>query len=169
MILKEILERQSVREYTEKEIEDEKLTDVLEAGRLAPSANNIQPWRFIVVKDAQTRARIARPTTWARFIADAPVLIVACKVCDSYNMGGWFDSAVLDIGIAVDHMTLQAVHLGLGTCWVGDFNEKIVKQELEIPDNIRVAALLTVGYPKSGRASRKLRRPLSEVVSFERF
>ncbi|RLD15451.1 MAG: nitroreductase [Caldiserica bacterium] len=169
MILKEILERYSVRKYLDKDVEEEKLREVLEAGRLAPSACNYQPWKFIVVRDKETRRKIAEPTTWGKFIAEAPVLIVACKVRDGFPMGYWFDSAVLDIGIAVDHMTLQATHLGLGTCWIGDFNEKIVKELLKIPENVRVVTLLTLGYPKEKKVPKKRRKPFDEVVSFEKF
>ena len=169
MILKEIVERYSVRKYLDKDVEEEKLREVLEAGRLAPSACNYQPWKFIVVRDEETRKKIAEPTTWAKFIAEAPVLIVACKVRDGFLMGGWYDSAILDIGIAVDHMTLQATHLGLGTCWIGDFNEKLVKELLEIPENVRVVALLTLGYPREKKIPKKKRKPFEEVVSFEKF
>ena len=169
MILKEIVERYSVRKYLDKDVEEEKLREVLEAGRLAPSACNYQPWKFIVVRDKEIRKKIAEPTTWAKFIAEAPVLIVACKVRDGFLMGGWYDSAILDIGIALDHMTLQATHLGLGTCWIGDFNEKLVKELLEIPENVRVVALLTLGYPREKKIPKKKRKPFEEVVSFEKF
>ena len=169
MILKEIVERYSVRKYLDKDVEEEKLREVLEAGRLAPSACNYQPWKFIVVRDKETRKKIAEPTTWAKFIAEAPVLIVACKVRDGFLMGGWYDSAILDIGIALDHMTLQATHLGLGTCWIGDFNENLVKELLEIPENVRVVALLTLGYPREKKIPKKKRKPFEEVVSFEKF
>ncbi|HDL50818.1 MAG TPA: nitroreductase, partial [Firmicutes bacterium] len=91
------------------------------------------------------------------------------KVRDGFPMGYWFDSAVLDIGIAVDHMTLQATHLGLGTCWIGDFNEKIVKELLKIPENVRVVALLTLGYPREKKIPKKKRKPFEEIVSFEKF
>ena len=169
MILKEIVERYSVRKYLDKDVEEEKLREVLEAGRLAPSACNYQPWKFIVVRDKETRKKIAEPTTWAKFIAEAPVLIVACKVRDGFLMGGWYDSAILDIGIALDHMTLQATHLGLGTCWIGDFNEKLVKELLEIPENVRIVALLTLGYPREKKIPKKKRKPFEEVISFEKF
>ncbi|MCD6168032.1 MAG: nitroreductase family protein [Caldisericia bacterium] len=169
MILKEVVERYSVRKYLDKDVEEEKLREVLEAGRLAPSACNYQPWKFIVVRDKEIRKKIAEPTTWAKFIAEAPVLIVACKVRDGFLMGGWYDSAILDIGIALDHMTLQATHLGLGTCWIGDFNEKLVKELLEIPENVRVVALLTLGYPREKKIPKKKRKPFEEVVSFEKF
>jgi nitroreductase len=169
MVLSEILNRYSVREYLDKEIENEKLKDILEAGRLAPSANNAQPWKFIVVKSHEKKQKIADHTTWGKFIPKAPVLIVACKTRDNWMMGGWFDSAVLDIGIAVDHMTLQATHLGLGTCWIGDFNESLVKELLNIPKNIRVATLLTVGYPSRTVSPRKNRDSFSDIVSYEEY
>jgi nitroreductase len=169
MVLKEILNRYSVREYLDREIEEEKLRDILEAGRIAPSANNAQPWKFIAVKSLEKRQKIAERTTWGKFIADAPVLIVACKTQDSWMMGGWFDSAVLDIGIAVDHMTLQATHLGLGTCWIGDFDESLVKKLLNVPKDIRVVTLLTVGYAAREVSPRKNRDSFSDIVSYEEY
>ena len=109
-------------------------------------------------------------TRWGKHIAKAPVLIVACKVRDGFLMGGWFDSAVLDIGIAVEHMALQAVHLDLGACWVGDFREDVVKETLEIPQDVRVVALLTIGYPAEDKDYKpRGRKPFSEIVSFEKF
>jgi nitroreductase len=84
-------------------------------------------------------------------------------------MGRWYDSAVLDIGIAFDHMTLQAVHLGLGTCWIGAFKENEVKKILKIPDEIKVAALLTLGYPKDASIVKKIRKPIEEIVSYKKY
>lgn len=169
MILKEILNRYSVRKYKSDDVSDELITELIEAARLAPSANNKQPWKFIVVRDYQKRKRIGEPTTWAKFIMDAPVLIVGCITSQNFKMGGWYDSSILDIGIAMEHIALQATHLGLGTCWIGDFNEKLVKEVLEIPENIRVAALLTVGYPLEERIPEKKRKPLSEILSYEKY
>ncbi len=169
MILKEILERYSVRKYKNDDVSDELIKELLEAARLAPSANNKQPWKFIVVKDFDKRKRIGEPTTWAKFIMNAPVLIVGCVTTQSFKMGGWYDSSILDIGIAMEHIALQATHLGLGTCWIGDFDEKLVKEVLEIPENVRVAALLTVGYPLDDKIPEKKRKPLSEIISYEKY
>jgi nitroreductase len=169
MILKEILERYSVRKYKKDDVSDDLIKEVIEAARLAPSANNKQPWKFIVVKDPEKRRKIGEPTTWAKFIKDAPVLIVGCVTEKSFKMGGWYDSSILDIGIAMEHIALQATHLGLGTCWIGDFDEKLVKELLEIPDDIRVAALMTLGYPLENRIPEKKRKQLSEILSFEKF
>jgi nitroreductase len=169
MILKEILKRKSVRSYLDRPVEDEKLNEVLEAGRLAPSASNIQPWKFIVVKDKETRDKLAIACKNQKFVEEAPIVIAACIISKGYDMGKWYDSAVLDIGIALDHMTLQAAHLDLGTCWIGAFFEDKIKKILEIPDNIRVAALLTLGYPKDPTSVKKNRKPIEEIVSFEKY
>ncbi|NCO28224.1 MAG: nitroreductase [Caldiserica bacterium CG02_land_8_20_14_3_00_36_38] len=169
MILEEILKRKSVRSYLDKPVKEEKLNEVLEAGRLAPSACNIQPWKFIVVKGKKRREKLAIACKNQKFVGEVPVIIAACIVSKGYNMGGWYDSAVLDIGIAFDHMTLQAVHLGLGTCWIGAFKENKVKKILEIPDEIKVAALLTLGYPKDPTEVKKNRKPIEEIVSYKKY
>ena len=165
MLLEEIIKRKSVRAYMNKEVEKELLFEVLEAGRLAPSALNIQPWKFIVITDRNLREKLMVACDNQKFVGEASVVITACIVSKGYNMGGWYDSAILDIGIALDHMTLEAVHLGLGTCWIGDFNEESVKKLLHIPHKVRLAALLTLGYPKI----KKSRKPLDEIVSYEKY
>ncbi|MGB9749593.1 MAG: nitroreductase family protein [Caldisericia bacterium] len=113
--------------------------------------------------------KIGEPTTWAKFILDAPILIVGCVTEKSFKMGGWYDSSILDIGIAMEHIALQATHLGLGTCWIGDFDEKLVKKVLEIPEEIRVASLMTLGYPLDNKIPEKRRKELSEILSFEKY
>lgn len=169
MLLEEIIKRKSVRAYMNKEVEKELLLEVLEAGRLAPSALNIQPWKFIVITDRNLREKLAVACNNQKFVGEAPVVITACIVSKGYNMGGWYDSAILDIGIALDHMTLEAVHLGLGTCWIGDFNEESVKKLLDIPHNVRLPALLTLGYSKDSSIIKKSRKPLDEIVSYEKY
>jgi len=84
-------------------------------------------------------------------------------------MGGWYNSNILDLALALDHMTLQAAYLGLGTCWIGAFNEKEVKKLLDIPENVRVAAILTLGYPRNERVYEKDRKQLEELISLEKF
>ncbi len=169
MILKEILKRKSVRSYLDKDVGKAALNEVLEAGRLAPSACNIQPWKFIVVRDKGKREKISEACKGQDFIFAAPVIIVACLVSKGFEMGDWYDSGILDVGIALDHMTLQAVHLGLGTCWIGAFEEQTVKQILGIPETVRVVALLTLGYPRNDSFSQKDRKNLSEILSNEHF
>ncbi len=169
MILEEIIKRKSVRSYLDKEVEEAKIMEVIEAGRFAPSASNIQPWKFILTTDKDIRNELSIACNRQRFVAEAPVIITACVICRGYNMGGWYDSACLDIGIALDHMTLEAVHLGLGTCWIGAFSEERVKKILNIPGNIKVAALLTLGYPRDPSIIKKHRKPLEEILCREKY
>ena len=160
--------RRSVRAYQDKEIEEEKLNKVLEAGRLAPSASNRQEWKFIVVKDEQTRRKLGQAANGQGFVGEAPVVIVICATETQHIMSCGQPSYPIDLAIATDHMTLEAHELGLGTCWIGAFHEAKVKEILSIPDNIRVPILFPLGYP-SHKSFPKPRKNLSEVVSYEKY
>ena len=167
-VLKAIRSRRSIRAYDSREVEEDKLLRVLEAGRLSPSAGNRQEGRFIVIKDAKTRKLLSDVARNQRFVAEAPVVIAACAVDTEYIMLCGQSSYSIDTAIAVDHMTLQAVEEGLGTCWIGAFEEDKVKQILHIPDNVRVVALLPLGYPLviPNPTSRK---NLDETVMWEKW
>jgi nitroreductase len=169
MIIDAILKRHSVRAYKEDEVSKELLNEVIEAGRLAPSASNIQPWKFVIVEEKELRKELSKACNNQKFVAEAPVVIVGCIIVKGYSMGGSYDSAILDIGIALDHMTLQAASLGLGTCWIGAFNETEVKKLLQIPANVHVAVLLTLGFPKDSSMHNKCRKNVDEIVSYEKF
>lgn len=106
----------------DKPIEEAKLRVVLEAGRLAPSARNLQEWRFILVKDSDVRRKIGQAANGQEFVGDAPVVIVACAVTDLRVMSCGQLCYPIDVAIALDHISLVAVELGLGTCWIGAFN-----------------------------------------------
>ncbi|MEM2465923.1 MAG: nitroreductase family protein [Candidatus Bathyarchaeia archaeon] len=162
--------RRSVRAYQPTPVPKEKLLRVLEAGRLAPSASNIQPWHFIIVTDAEKRERLAK-APFARFLKEAPVVIVGCG--DQKASPKWF---IVDVAIAMQNMVLTATSMGFGTCWVGSFEENNVRQLLKIPENYRVVALLALGYPRrkfdlTGKVLHLIRRrkPLEKIVSFEEF
>ncbi|PIP11906.1 MAG: nitroreductase [bacterium (Candidatus Stahlbacteria) CG23_combo_of_CG06-09_8_20_14_all_40_9] len=163
-----IRERCSVRSYLDKPIKDEKLTLVLDAARLAPSARNNQNWKFIVVRNKKTRERLADAAANQRFIAEAPVVIAAVSTDPSYIMRCGVPAYAVDVAIAVDHMTLQAEELGLGTCWIGAFYQEKVKEILKIPDRYKVVALLPLGYP-THPCGEKHRKTLEEIVSHEKF
>ena len=160
--------RRSIRAYDPREVEEEKLVRVLESGRLSPSASNRQERRFIVIRDAGTRKALSEAARNQKFLADAPVVIAACSVEKEYVMSCGQLAYPIDTAIAVDHMTLQAVEEGLGTCWIGAFDEKKVKEILAIPDNVRVVALLPVGYP-SDIPGHTPRKSLAEIVMWERW
>ncbi|MDD1748787.1 MAG: nitroreductase family protein [Methanothrix sp.] len=157
--------RRSIRNFLERPVEEEKLLAVLEAGRLAPSARNMQDWRFIVVRDKAARQRLAEAARDQQFVAQAPVVIAACGTSDLVMTCGQ-PAYTIDVAIAVDHMTLAAASLHLGTCWIGAFHEDKVKEILGVPQEIRIVALLPLGYPAEQPFPRP-RKSLDEVLAWE--
>ncbi len=167
-VCKAIQSRRSIRAYDSREVEEEKLLRVLDAGRLSPSASNRQERRFIVIRDAGTRKLLSEAARNQKFVAEAPVVIAACSVESGYIMFCGQPAYTVDTAIAVDHMTLAAVEEGLGTCWIGAFDEKKVKEILNIPDHVRVVALLPLGYPSSVPPPAP-RKSLDEIVMLEKW
>ena len=167
-VMEAIKARRSVRNYKDMEIEEGKLEKVLEAGRLAPSAKNFQEWKFIVVNDKNTREKLAAAAKGQKFVGEAPVVIAACAAETEHVMSNGQLCYPIDLAIAVDHMTLKAVEEGLGTCWIGAFNEDEVKKILEIPHGVRVVALLPIGYP-GYVPSPTPRKPINEILSLEKW
>ena len=168
-VMDAIKTRKSVRAYLDRPVEDEKLNAVLEAARLAPSASNRQEWRFVIVRESATRKKLAEVAWGQSFVGEAPVLIVACAETDGHVMRCGQLCYPIDVAIALDHMSLAAVELGLGSCWIGLFDEKKVKELLHIPDEIRVVELMPLGYPSDPAAINKKRLPLDRIVKYERW
>ena len=164
-LMQAIRARRSIRNFLDKYVEEELLLAVLEAGRLAPSARNMQDWRFIVVRDAATRSLLAKAARGQEFVGQAPVVIAACGTSDLVMTCGQ-PAYAIDVAIALDHMTLAAASLGLGTCWIGAFYEDKVKEILGVPPEIRVVALLPLGYPAEEPGPRG-RKSLDEIVARE--
>ena len=150
-VMDAIRRRRSVRKYSERPIAEDVLARMCQAMRLAPSACNNQPWRFVVVTDETLRRSLAAASHGQAFIAEAPVVVVGVGLPDrAYrHMGGRGNSADVDVAIALDHLTLAAVAEGLGTCWIGAFNEEAVKKLLSVPPGAKVVALTPLGYPAS--------------------
>ena len=165
-----IEERKSVRSYKPQEIEEEKLNYILDAFRLAPSAKNLQPWKLIVVKNNKIIKDLAIACNNQTFLEESPVIIVACaNEQEAYGvMGGYMNSYPIDIALALEHLILAATEQGLGTCWIGAFKEQLVKDILGVPDEVRVVALTPLGYPLRD-ATRRGRKPLSEIVCYDRY
>jgi nitroreductase len=161
--------RKSVRAWIDKPVEDEQLNAVLEAARLAPSASNRQEWRFVVVRDPATRRQLAQAAGGQGFVGQAPVVIAACADTDGHLMKCGQASYPIDVAISLDHLSLAAVELGLGTCWVGHFDANQVKEILGIPHNIRVVELMPLGYPAEPEAVAKNRLSLDAIVKNERW
>jgi nitroreductase len=160
--------RRSVRAYKTAEVEDEKLKKVLEAARLSPSASNRQDWKFIVVRDPETRKKLVRAAFGQSFIGEAPVVIAACGTEPEAVMACGQPTYTVDVSIACALMILQACELGLGTCWIGAFKEDEVKKILKIPEPIRVVALISLGYPDEDPSQRS-RKDSDEIVCLEKF
>ena len=155
-LMESIRARRSIRKFQDRPVEEEKLLAVLEAGRLAPSAKNLQDWRSIVVRDNATRQRLAQAARDQQFVAQAPVVIAACKTSDLVMTCGQ-PAYVIDVAIAVDHMTLAAASLDLGTCWIGAFYEEKVREILSVPQGIGAAkAWMRLSLVSTGRASREI-------------
>jgi nitroreductase len=159
--------RRSVRHYQNKPVEHEKLNIILEAGRLAPSAKNLQEWCYIIVRDFELRQKLMQAAKGQRFVGEAPVVVACCaETNNDYRMSCGQLAYPIDVAISIDHMTLAAVEQGLGTCWVGAFYENEVKKILKTPPEIRVVELLTLGYA-ADTPRRKIRKPIEDMVKHE--
>ncbi len=167
---KVVKNRVSTREYKSDAITNEILDRVLDAARLAPSGKNGQPWRFIVVKNIETRKKLVGACRGQRFIQEAPVTIVACGYeSRAYKkMGGYWNSLPVDIGISLEHLMLAAEVEGLGTCWIGAFNEEEVRNLLDVPKEVKIVALTPIGYPDCKKRFNS-RKNLSEIVMYDKW
>ena len=159
-----ILSRRSIRSYETKDLPEEVLMQILEAGRQAPSAVNRQPIRFVVVNDNDMMKNLC-DNLINRFVKYAPVAIVGCADVKSLLTGKW---AVVDTTIAMQNMVIAAWSLGIGSCWVGGCNEKEIKKLLKIPDKWKFVALLTLGYPAEQPKPRK-KKQVEKLFSFNSF
>src|SRR5664279_1177820 len=173
-----IVSRQSDRKYSDNTVEKEKLDRIVEAGRMAPSACNAQPWKFIVVNDPELVMKIADAASakligMNNFVAQAPVIIVIVR--EKSNMSSKVgatiknkDYSLFDIGIATENICLQAEAEGIGSCIIGWFDEKIIRKLLEIPRAKRVELLITLGYSLSEQREKR-RKPVEEKVSYNKY
>ena len=163
-----ISQRRSVRAYKAIEVEEEKLKTILEAARLSPSASNRQDWKFIVARNKETKKKLAKAAFGQSFIGGAPVVLVACGTESKAIMACGQPTHTVDVSIACAFMILQACELGLGTCWIGAFEEDEVKKILEIPKSVRVVALIPLGYPDED-SSQRSRKDLDQISCYEKF
>ena len=174
-VLEAIRVRRSTRSYMSKPVEKAKLERILEAGRLAPSASNKQPWHFIVVTDPSVRTalRVAHERDpfykSTSHLLEAPVVIAACAdPSKAWVRRDGEEYWKVDISIALQNMVLCATEEGLGTCWIAAFNEDATRRVLNVPDGIRIVALTPLGYPAESRAATD-RKPLDEIVHNDRW
>ncbi len=153
--------RREIRDYLDKPIQDESLNRVLEAGRLAPSSKNSQPWHFVVIKNKETLRKISELTPTGAHIAKAPLAIAILM-----------DGAKLpevDGARAIQNMVLAAWDLGIGACWVTNFYDDAVKDLLGAPQRMKLVSVIPFGYPLDPKsAHKKMRKPLEEIVHYEK-
>jgi nitroreductase len=172
--------RQSVRKYSPRPVEYDKIQRCLQAAILAPSASNSQPWTFVVADRKEIKDKVARLTfdhlvKFNRFVPEAPVIVVIVleKPRLVTQVGGFVkrrEFPLIDIGIAAEHFCLQAVEEGLGTCMLGWFQEKPIKRLLKIPPQKRIGLIISAGYPPDDYSLReKIRKPFSEVVKYNSY
>lgn len=170
-VFETIKKRKSIRSYKPIPIPEESLIKVIEAARMTPSAGNIQPWHFIMIKDEDKRKRIAKGCRYGKFLSESPIIIVACG--NKKTSPHWY---VIDTAIALEHLVLAATDIGLGTCWIGNFNQEDIRKMLRIPKKFEVIALMALGYPykKVDIVARLLhlirpRKKINEILSLENY
>jgi len=177
-MLELIISRQSDRKYSDKPVEKEKLERIIEAGRMAPSACNAQPWKFIVVDDPSIRKKVAEAASakligMNTFVGQAPLLLVIVreKPNMSSKIGGTIknkDYSLIDIGIAAENICLQAKAEGIGSCIIGWFDERMLRKILNIPKTKRVELIISLGYSLSEQREKR-RKPADLTISYNKY
>ena len=169
-----ISERKSIRVYEKRDVKSWIVGEILDAGRLAPSAGNVQNWRFMVVRDKDIKNKIASASLKQYWMNTAPVFIVICsdntKVKSLYKKRGESLYGIQNCAVAATYMMLKAVDLGLGTCWVGAFNEGKVSDILRLDKSFVPQIILTLGYPEKSELNKQQKRhDLDKLVFFEKY
>ena len=174
-----VLHRESTRKYADKPVDKKLIEQIMEACRMAPSACNSQPWRFVIATDPEIKDELARAShgplmTFNKFASQAPVIaaIIAEKPNWLSRIGGNVkdkDFYLMDIGIVAEHFCLQAAELGLGSCMIGWFDEPRSRKILNVPENKRVLLLITLGYPAKDKRRKKIRKSNEDLYAFNSY
>ncbi|MCX6326316.1 MAG: nitroreductase family protein [Bacteroidia bacterium] len=177
-MLELIISRQSDRKYSDKPVEKEKLDRIIEAARMAPSANNEQPWKFVVVTEPELLSKIADAASaklvgMNMFVSQAPVMIVVVREKPDLpsKIGAIIknkDYSLIDIGIASENICLQAMAEGIGSCMIGWFDERMLRKLLAVPRSKRVELIITLGYSLSEKRKKK-RKPAEITISYNKY
>ncbi|MBS3737142.1 MAG: nitroreductase family protein [Candidatus Bipolaricaulota bacterium] len=171
MEVKEAIERRrSIRAYKDEEVPRSLLEDIMESVRMAPSASNRQDWKFIIIDDESTKDQIYEAANEQSFVREAPVVIAGVATEPDEMMSCEVSAGTVDLSIALDHLTLRAAEEGLGTCWIGAFDQEKAKEILEIPEDHKVISLMPLGYPTYDLTrEEKRRKKLEEIISYNKF
>ena len=160
--------RCSVRSYLNRPVEQEKLDRILDAARLAPSGSNRQPWKFVVVRDAETRKKLVLACSNQEFVGQAPVVIAGVGLMPDRVMSCGVPGDPVDVAIALEHVALAATSEELGTCWIGSFYQDQIRALLGIPANAKVIEVMTLGYPADNPRP-KTRKSMKELACYDRW
>ena len=161
--------RRSIRKYQNKQIENEILNKILEAARLGPSAANLQPCQLMVVTKPEVRENLRKAYNEDWFLKAPTIIVVCVNPKESWRRRDGEEFWKVDAAIAMQNMILTATELGLGTCWVVNFNEKEAKKALEVPKNFKVVAMTPLGYPDEKKEPVTDRKPLEETIHKEKW
>jgi len=171
-VLEAIKGRRSIRAFLNRDVSPEIVEKLVEAACWAPSAGNIQPWEFIIVRKPETKQKLVEAALGQTFIEEAPVVIVVCanenRSAQGYGVRGKTLYCLQDTAAAIQNIHLTAYSFGLGTCWIGAFKENEAKEILKIPNGIRPVAIIPVGYPAETPKPRN-RRPINQIIHYETF
>jgi len=171
-VFEAIKKRRSIRAYADEKVSEKDVERLIEAARCAPSAGNIQPWEFVIVKDMETKRKLSDAALNQTFIEKAPVVIVVCadlnRSSRGYGSRGENLYSIQDTAAATENILLAAQELGLATCWVGAFHEKEVAKAVKAPRNLRPVAIVPVGHPAE-RPAASPKRSVNEIVHYETF
>jgi nitroreductase len=163
--------RRSVRRFTNKPVDENIIKQIIEMGNMAPSAGNLQPRDFVVVKNPDTKKHLVKAAHGQKFIAKASHVIVVCansQRASPYGNRGTDLYTIQDTAAAIQNMLLAIVDFGLSSCWVGAFNEEMVSEKLGLPPHIRPVAILPIGYSDAGRGSSS-RIPIEDLIHYEKW
>lgn len=171
-VLEAIKGRRSVRAFRPDDVPNAVVEQLIDAARWAPSAGNIQPWEFIIVRNPELKRKLAEAALGQRFIEEAPVVIVVCaneiRSTQGYGMRGKNLYCIQDTAAAIQNLLLTAYSMGLGTCWVGAFREEEAKKALRIPEGIRPVAIIPIGYPAESPTA-PAKRSLKQIIHYETY
>jgi nitroreductase len=162
-------------QYQTKPVPEEKLRTVLAAARLAPSQGNLQPWRFVVVHNDETKRRLAQACPRGKTVAEAPIVVVAFSVEEDIpvTVGGYISAYPLDVAVAVHQLRLAAISEGLATSWIVDFHEEKVREVLGVPEGIHPIAVIPLGYPaengSGGNNGSDGRKSPDEIIAYNEY
>jgi nitroreductase len=171
-VFEAIRKRRSIRAYTKEDVSEDEVEKLIDAARWAPSAGNIQPWEFIIIRNAETKRKLSAAALDQTSIEEAPVVIVVCanqkRSAWGYGQRGATLYCLQDTAAATQNLLLAAYALGLGTCWIGAFQAERARQALNMPMDVRPVAIIPVGHPAE-KPMVPSRRPLTEIVHYENF